>query len=68
VDKAKWPFEMRGANGRRLLTYDEATPEQIAEARERGKRKLAAARAKLTPEYWARFDADTASAPPRAIR
>ena len=65
---AKWPFEMRGANGRRLLTYDEATPEQIAEARERGTRKLAAARAMLTPEYWAAFDEHIASAPPRAVR
>ena len=59
---------MRGANGRRLLRYDEATPEQIAEARERGRRKLAERRATLTPEYWIAFDAQTASAPARGVR
>jgi hypothetical protein len=35
------------------LTYEEATPEQIAEVRERFRRKLAEARERHTPEYFA---------------
>ena len=62
------PYVMRGANGKRLLRYDEATPEQIAEARERGRRKLAEGSAKLTPEYWDALWARLESAPPRGLR
>jgi hypothetical protein len=67
-EEKKEPYVMRGANGKRLLTYDEATPEQIAEARERGRRQLAEGEAKLTPEYWAALWARIESAPPRAAR
>jgi len=38
---------------RKRLTYEEATPEQRAEARERSRRKLAEARERFTPEYFA---------------
>jgi len=36
-----------------LLTYDTATAEQVAHARSEARRKLAEARARHTPEYWA---------------
>ena len=39
------------------LTYDNATPEEIAEARESFRRKRADARTRHTPEYWARLRA-----------
>jgi hypothetical protein len=39
------------------LTYDEATPEQRAAVRERFRRKLAEARARQTPEYFAEMRA-----------
>jgi hypothetical protein len=66
--ESKQPYVMRGANGKRLLTYDEATPEQVAEARERGRRQLAEGSAKLTPEYWAALWGRLESAPPRGLR
>jgi hypothetical protein len=57
-----------GANGRRLLTYDEATPEQIAEARAWARRAMAEAESKLVPELWPALEARIASAPPRWSR
>jgi uncharacterized alpha-E superfamily protein len=68
MDKAKWPFEMRGANGRRLLTYDEATPEQIAAARAWARRAAAEVEAKFSPEYWSALRARVANMPPRWAR
>jgi hypothetical protein len=38
---------------RKWLTYDEATPEQVAAVRENFRRKLAEARKRHTPEYFA---------------
>lgn len=35
------------------LTYSDATPEQVAEVRAMMRRKLAEARGRHTPEYWA---------------
>jgi hypothetical protein len=48
---------MAHPENREPLTYDNATPEQIAEARESFRRKRAEARARHTPEYWARLRA-----------
>ncbi len=39
------------------LSYDDATPEQIAEVRESFRRKRAEARQRHTPEYWAQLRA-----------
>ena len=44
-------------DGREPLTYDEATPEQVAEVRESFRRKRAEARVRHTPEYWAQLRA-----------
>ncbi len=38
---------------RKWLTYDEATPEQVAAVRENFRRKLAEAKKRNTPEYFA---------------
>lgn len=42
---------------RPVLTYDTATPEQVTAARVEARAKLAAARERCTPEYWARLQA-----------
>jgi hypothetical protein len=39
------------------VTYDTATPEQLADARQRARVKLAEARERHTPEYWANLRA-----------
>ena len=36
-----------------FLTYEDATPEQIAEVRARFRERWQAARERHTPEYWA---------------
>ena len=48
---------MTGQEDQERLTYDNATPEEIAEAREAFRRKRAEARERHTPEYWARLRA-----------
>jgi hypothetical protein len=45
------------ADADRELTYDTATPEQVAEARASARRKLQEARERHTPEYWAQLRA-----------
>lgn len=39
------------------LTYETATPEQIAQAREQARRKLAEADREWTPQRWEQFRA-----------
>jgi hypothetical protein len=49
----RMPNPSRDTDERDRLTYTSATEEQIAEARASARQKLAEARSKHTPDYWA---------------